>query len=106
LVGPPEWAKPKEVVEVVTVVPETTKVAPPVKAMIAVEAITHTEAAITAVVHSERPAAEAATATEAATVVHDEWGSAAHMTATKAAAHMTAAPTAAHLTAAPAAASH
>jgi hypothetical protein len=108
LVGPSEWAKRKEVVEVVAVVPETIKVAPAVEPMIAAEAMSHTHAAIAAVVHRERLAAEAATATEAATVVHDEWGSTADMTATKAAAHMSAtkAAAAAHMTAAAAAASH
>ena len=64
---------------------------PAPKAMIAVEAMSHTDAAIAAVAHGGRMAAEAATATEAATVVHDEWGGAVGMTATKAAAHMTAA---------------
>ena len=100
MVGPSEGAKPKEVVAVVAVVPETIKAAPAVEPMIAAEAMSHTHAAIAAVVHSVRMAAEAVTATEAATVVHDEWGSAG-MTATKAAAHMSATKAAAaHMTAA------
>ena len=60
LARPPEWAKPKKAVKVITVT-ETTKVAPAVEAMIAVEAMTHAEAAIAAMVHGERTAAEAAT---------------------------------------------